>query len=196
MVAKKQIKKSREVTESLVHKSTDNDVTEDVQKTALPASEGKAKVVFSLSVTKNLGNYESLKIMVSAEDYCDSDNKDVAWDRLAIECQSRIEKHIEKLTDLKISLDEEEALSLDVDSKVGLAPACARTKAILVREIRKSPLEYDVAVEKLKLANLCEKEMRQVVHAIRRKDLSWFMDEEPASMDEFIYHEGNVNLES
>jgi len=149
-----------------------------------------SKVTFSLTVTKNLGNYESLKFSIGADEYCDPSKKNETWNKLRTEVEQQIEGYIETLDRINIMLDENQALSLQLTDLEASRPASPRTKQLLNKELQKASegklLDYMKAIEVLKVKQFTEIEMRQLVHLARRKDYSFFVLQDPVEAQKEI----------
>lgn len=53
-----------------------------------------AKIEVTIGITKNLGNYESLRLEARAEEDVDDVHSDEAWDVLWAEVDSQLEKQL------------------------------------------------------------------------------------------------------
>lgn len=136
--------------------------------------EPKQKVSVSVGVTKSTGNYESIKVHCTFEEYCDSDKRGETFDLLVKEAEEKLASIIEDFDKHKKNLAKGHAIARSIRN--GSIAAEKSTKWILDQEMKSHFGEsYSTFVKVITdRGHVTENEAREAIWQLRDGDISIF----------------------
>jgi len=140
-----------------------------------------SKVRLGYGVTKSLGNFEFIRIDVSAEDYCFQNEKQKAWEELDVIVSERIQKCISEYERFRsskyITSSNEVAVTSETAPDNGGDPVKEESKKFLTKLIMNAAkfgkIGYAASLEKSKSIT-SEIEAQKVITQLESQDYSFF----------------------
>jgi hypothetical protein len=134
-----------------------------------PVQPFPSKVTFSMGYTKSFGNYEFLRVDVSAEDYCDPENKKQTWEHLETVTT-------EKIKEVMTTIEKQRNAHNQLPEKKGDASQDSRRliHGFIINLSKQGRLDYKSCIEKLRNTELMEDLAQDIIAQLKDGDFTFF----------------------
>lgn len=144
-----------------------------------------SKVRLGYGVTKSIGNFEFVRIDVSAEDYCLSDEKQKTWDELDTVVSERIQKCISEYERFRASKHIQPSREVIVEGTSTVSEESRKLlNKLIMNAARFGKIRYSQSLEKIKKI-VTEEQALSEISKLENQDYSFFEGDDNGS-------EGNI----